>query len=362
MDFNETRRIPPTDPGQSGQTFLVCLAGIVWRVLVAMQGVVMLAAWVGSDGPAAAATRWAQASTVAVPATLLWLLLVCQGRRVMDRLGATAQAAIASGAAALCVALFWSLQRWVQQSWEERSAGLWALLPLMLTGAVMAWGVLWWLRVRARDGVPRDAQARLAELQARIRPHFLFNTLNTAIALVQTDPQRAEAVLEDLAELFRSALTAPQSPSRLDAEIELARRYLAIESLRFGERMRVSWEVDTALAGTELPALVLQPLIENAVRHGVEPDPLGGWIRIQVGRRGGQAVIEVTNSMPVVNRPAPASQPQGQGMALDNVRQRLWLMFDMEADFDAQARRDAASDAPVFAVRLAVPLGEVGES
>ena len=95
--------------------------------------------------------------------------------------------------------------------------------------------------------------------------------MNTAIALVQVDPHRAEAVLEDLAELFREALVSPQARSTLGQEVRLAQRYLDIESLRFGDRLKVSWDVDASLAGIAVPALVLQPLVENAVRHGVEP-------------------------------------------------------------------------------------------
>ena len=214
------------------------------------------------------------------------------------------------------------------------------------------------LRQRASKVLPADAQARLAELQARIRPHFLFNTLNTAIALVQVEPKQAESVLEDLAELFREALASPHARSTLAQELDLARRYLSIESLRFGDRMSVTWDVDELTLLTALPALTLQPLVENAVRHGVETCSAGGWVHIEARAESGRLVLTVTNAVP---SPQPASPSAGQGMALPNVRQRLRLMYDVEADFSAQCEHDARSASGwAFVARLIVPLREAG--
>src|SRR5690606_241435 len=136
----------------------------------------------------------------------------------------------------------------------ERAVSGWSLVAPMATGAVLAVVALAWLRQRAHSELPAQAQARLAELQARIRPHFLFNTLNTAIALVQIEPARAEAVLEDLAELFRQALTSPHLRAPLGEEIDLAQRYLRIEQLRFGERLQVHWALDTHASDALVPA------------------------------------------------------------------------------------------------------------
>jgi two-component system sensor histidine kinase AlgZ len=191
-------------------------------------------------------------------------------------------------------------------------------------------------------------------LQARIRPHFLFNTLNTAIALVQIDPQRAEAVLEDLAELFRQALTAPHVITTLNDEVDLARRYLGIEQLRFGDRVQVRWELDPDAGLAKVPALVLQPLVENAVRHGVEVSPDGGWIVVRTKVQAGRAVLMVSNSVPVL---AQGQGLPGHGMALRNVRQRLKLMHDVEAEFDAGLQRATVAGQPsVYMVKVAVPL------
>jgi two-component system sensor histidine kinase AlgZ len=183
-------------------------------------------------------------------------------------------------------------------------------------------------------------------LQARIRPHFLFNTLNTAIALVRVDPARAEAVLEDLSELFRAALVdgGTQATTTLEQEVALARRYLAIEQLRFGERLQVRWDLDPSGNQARVPPLLLQPLVENAVRHGVEPAAAGGTIRVRTRVRRGQVEIAVVNTVPT-----EASTP-GHGIALMNVRERLRLMHDVTADFRA------GRDGSLYRVRILVPL------
>ena len=117
-----------------------------------------------------------------------------------------------------------------------------------LAGAALAAVMFQWLQLRAKATLPAETKARLAELQSRIRPHFLFNTLNTALALVRLDPARAEGVLEDLAELFRVAITDSGESVTLAEEVELARRYLAIEQIRFGDRLQVTWDLDPAAA------------------------------------------------------------------------------------------------------------------
>ncbi|MCH7342231.1 histidine kinase [Pelomonas sp. CA6] len=181
------------------------------------------------------------------------------------------------------------------------------------------------------------------ELQSRIRPHFLFNTLNTAIALVQLDPGRAERVLEDLSELFRVALAGTEARVSLAQEIELARRYLDIEQLRFGERLRVSWQLDPRCDTAQLPPLLLQPLVENAVKHGVEPNEQGGELEISTRLKGDTVELRVSNSVG-----APARTP-GHGLALANVRERLRLMHDVAA------RLELKSGADRFRVRLVLP-------
>jgi two-component system sensor histidine kinase AlgZ len=194
-----------------------------------------------------------------------------------------------------------------------------------------------------RDRVPADSAARLAQLQARIAPHFLFNTLNTAIALVRQDPARAEGVLEDLADLFRQVLADPAESVCLSDEVALARRYLRIEQVRFGARLRVHWTLDPRADGARVPPLVLQPLVENAVHHGVQPSAQGAQVHVWTQRRGDSVVITLRNTVP--QGPGPA----GSGLALANVRERLHLMHD------ARCRFRSGLSAGVFEVQMEVP-------
>lgn len=148
--------------------------------------------------------------------------------------------------------------------------------------------------VRAADAAAASRQAQLDALHARIRPHFLFNTLNSAAALVHAQPDRAEDVLLDLAELFRAALSGPREASLAD-ELALTRRYLEIEQLRFGDRLRVAWSQPEPLPALRLPGLCLQPLVENAIHHGVEPSTRGGTVEVRVEHAGGALRLRVRN-------------------------------------------------------------------
>lgn len=338
----------------SPSPFDVCHVGVVLRVVLGVQVVVGLGVAFAAAGPADALDRWAQSAMVSLPASLLWLVVACGARQALGRapewgqwLGACSLGAIVGGLA------HWQA-RWLEQWVTGQAMALdWSFVPPLLTGAALAGATLAWLKQRAHSQLPAHAAARLAELQARIRPHFLFNTLNTAIALVQIDPQRAESVLEDLAELFRQALSSPSLRSTLADEVELARRYLSIEQLRFGDRITVRWELDEAVAGAEVPALVLQPLVENAVRHGIEANPLGGWIVVRTRVQAGQAVLTVSNSVPTQG---PTAATAGHGIALRNVRQRLKLMHDVEAGFEAGLQKGEGAQPLVYVVRIAVPL------
>jgi two-component system sensor histidine kinase AlgZ len=179
----------------------------------------------------------------------------------------------------------------------------------------------WVARLRAVSKAEVDA------LQARIRPHFLFNSMNTIASLVRSDPATAERAVEDLSDLFRAALGAGQGDSTLGEEIHLAQRYLAIEGLRLGSRLRVSWDID-ALAPRELrmPRLVLQPLLENAVLHGIAPLPQGGEIAIAIRPENGRLRIEVSN--PAL---AAVERDGGNRHAQDSIAQRLAYHFGSEA-------------------------------
>jgi two-component system sensor histidine kinase AlgZ len=175
----------------------------------------------------------------------------------------------------------------------------------------------WRARLNAQTKAEVDA------LQARIRPHFLFNSMNTIASLVRSDPATAERAVEDLSELFRAALGAGHGESTLAEEIHLTERYLAIETLRLGDRLRVDWQVaDDAPRELRLPRLVLQPLLENAVVHGIAPLAAGGVISIRINRIGRRLQIQVRNPAP-----APRESDAGNRHAQDSIAQRLAYHF-----------------------------------
>jgi len=199
-----------------------------------------------------------------------------------------------------------------------------------------------------RARVKAEAQARVDALQARIRPHFLFNSMNTIASLIRTEPRNAERAVEDLCDLFRAALGADNSLSTLAEEIELARRYLAIEQLRLGERLRVEIDVDDLPGKLAVPTLLLQPLVENAVYHGVQPLAEGGVVRMRGARAG--AGVEITISNP---RPREGERmPSRHGMALANTRSRIEYHFAWRGALIVQ---EGAED---FTVVLRLPDNE----
>jgi two-component system sensor histidine kinase AlgZ len=192
---------------------------------------------------------------------------------------------------------------------------------------------------------PALGEARLAALEARIRPHFLFNSINTVVALVRDSPALAERILLDLSDLFRALLGAERGLVPWQRELAMARAYGEIEAIRLGERLRLHWDVETVPDGARVPLLVLQPLLENALRHGVEPEPEGGEVWVRAARRGRQVVIEVGNSL------GPhAGGTGGNGMALANIGERLDLHFDAEARLSTEER------AGEFVARVELPL------
>jgi two-component system sensor histidine kinase AlgZ len=327
----------------SGAAFDVCRGALALRALLAVNGAVLLAVLAGTDTTDQALVALGPAVTPALMGTVAWLAVVCVLRGPLVRLAPPPRIAVLAVLGAVlaplaCVPMFWL------QLLEPRPL---RLLALPLIGASLALAMALWLQWREGQRTPADARARLAELQSRIRPHFLFNTLNTAVALVRTDPVRAEGVLEDLAELFRVALTDDSGGSgsvTLGSELELARRYLAIEQLRFGERLRLDWQLDASANAARLPPLVLQPLLENAVRHGIEPSESGGQVRVRTRARLGRVEITIDNTVT-----GAASRP-GHGLALANVRERLRLLHDIDAQFEVQQARGR------YRVRIIVPL------
>ncbi len=179
-----------------------------------------------------------------------------------------------------------------------------------------------------RQQAVAESQARLQALQSRIRPHFLFNSLNTIASLTRTAPKIAEEATLDLADLFRASLSSAETRSTLGDELELVRGYLRIEKQRLGNRIQVEWDLDELPENAIIPQLILQPLLENAVYHGIEPSPKGGRIRITGRYRRSRVNLGIRNTQP----PEKSTQhSSGNHMALENIRQRLEGLFNGEA-------------------------------
>lgn len=201
----------------------------------------------------------------------------------------------------------------------------------------------WRLRVEG------EAKARMDALQARIRPHFLYNSMNTIAALTRSNPARAEEAVLDLADLFRASLDEKRVLIPLSEEMAAARTYERIEQQRLGSRLRVRWEVDGLSQRALVPALTLQPLLENAIGHGIESLPEGGEVTIAGTTADDMLLLTVRNPLPL-DASAGAGRSGGLGLALDNIRERLALQFGTRASISA------GRDGDEFTVQLRLPI------
>ena len=183
-----------------------------------------------------------------------------------------------------------------------------------------------------RRNVELQARARVHALQARIRPHFLFNSMNTIAALTRSNPEQAEEAVEDLADLFRANLNEKRSSITLKEELEVARIYQRIEQLRLGERLRVVWDVTELPMRAQVPGLLMQPLLENAIYHGIEPRPEGGIVTVSGSLEDGIITLKVRNPLPAAGEAAHS----GNRIALDNIRERLELIHPGRSTVEAQ--------------------------
>jgi two-component system sensor histidine kinase AlgZ len=316
-----------------------CNLGVMLRALVIANLFVLAVAVMRSREAAELAGQFLVAAAAAEPVLIVSLTLLCAGRRVLHAL--RYPAAIAA-VAFLELAVAWAWGQVFGAMFPDQapvSLARQAFFVLFVTGVILVY-----FDLRARAQSPAIAQARIAALQARIRPHFLYNSINAVLSLIRSEPRRAEGALEDLADLFRVLMSDNSALTPLSKEIDIARQYLAIEELRLGDRLRVAWRVDRMPADALVPALLLQPLVENAVYHGIEPLEEGGEIAIEVGGTAEELLIRLTNPLR-----AGGDHHAGNRMALANIRERLQLHFDAEASLQARAR------GPTYEVTLRLP-------
>jgi two-component system sensor histidine kinase AlgZ len=291
---------------------------------------------------------------------LQWLCLtsaavLCAVRPVAARLSLQQGSALAFGAVLVNVLVVSEAIYWVgyvvapdvaADGWLPEDHFFFAARNIAI-GAIAAGGLLRYFYVsdQWQRNVRREADARLHALQARIRPHFLFNSMNTIASLTRSNPAAAEQAVEDLADLFRASLADARQRIPLAEEIEIARVYERMEQHRLGERLVVRWRLESLPADAMLPSLTLQPLLENAIYHGVERLPGQGVVEID-GRRDGELLtITIVNPRPDTGSPSRS----GNRMALENIRERLVLACD------SGARLDVAPSAGAFSVPLVFP-------
>jgi len=223
------------------------------------------------------------------------------------------------------------------------------LIRVMTISAIIYFLILryFYIQHQWRINLAAQSRAEIQALRARIRPHFLFNSMNTIASLIAISPELAETAIEDLSDLFRASLSETNMNSLAD-EIKLTKSYLAIESLRLGDRLQINWEIDENLLQTEVPSLSLQPLAENAIYHGIEPLEKGGKIQISALQIDNKLELSISNPLASENR--LRSFKKGNQMAQDNIRQRLKLVYGNAGKFTINDTKDS------YTVSLLIPL------
>ena len=299
--------------------------GVWLRVLLAVNFGALAAALARGRSFAALPDAFVELAAIVEPVTLASLLLLCGLRRVLARLPRSAAVAVVVGVSVLVAQGFDFLLAPVFGTVTTWQPALWA--------AVAAALLLAWFDLLRRAHSPAVTEARLMALTARIRPHFLFNSLNAVLGVIRSDPRRAEAALEELSELFRALMRDNRELVPLSEEIALARQYLELEKLRLGERLVIRWDIESCPPDALVPPLMLQPLLENAVYHGVEPLAEPGTIAVRVTCERERVGFELSNPFS-----PDAIRHSGNQMALANIRERLLLFFDLEAQLETTQR------------------------
>lgn len=256
---------------------------------------------------------------------------LCASRRLLARLGDRDAALVSYGLLLLVILLLSELAWWfiLDTGLRGGSGGHASFVSRnMAIGAIVSALALRYFYVthQSRRRLVAESEARFAALQARIRPHFLFNSMNTIASLTRSDPARAEAAIEDLSDLFRASLGDGRKLIPLAEELALTRRYVQMEALRLGGRLHMEWQVDGLPQDAAIPPLSLQPLVENAIYHGIEQLAGGGTVAIGGALHGEVLELTVTNPLNTGGR-----ERSGNRIALDNIRQRLAYHFGAEA-------------------------------
>ncbi len=259
-----------------------------------------------------------------------WTALVCMLRPRLCKMANWASGLLVWSLALFLTILFSELAVYILEFHGTGQNHTFFLIKNISISAIVAALVLRYIYLQFlwKKQVVAESQARLQSLQSRIRPHFLFNSMNTIASLIRSNPEIAEETIYDLSDLFRASLSDASDLSTLGKELELARGYLRIEAQRLCERLELEWDLEELPLDAKMPALILQPLLENAVYHGIEPSANRGKIQI-VGRyRRQQVNISIRNSRP---HTPDKTHTSGNRMALENIKQRLQGLYQERA-------------------------------
>lgn len=293
--------------------------GVLLRIIVMVNGIVGLVALTLSEDVMTFFRQFAEFSMLVQPCLLVSILVLYVSQPRLTKLRYPQSVALFLLIPALTSLFMLRLfSRWFDD--------LPTTFRMVLTTLGITALILYYFYLLHRVHSPAVTEARLQALQARIRPHFLFNSINAVLSLIRTQPKQAETALQDMADLFRVVMADNRELVPLAEEIGVCRQYLALEKLRLNERLNVTWQIDNMPPDTLIPPLILQPLLENAVYHGIEPLSQGGVISIHIWTTHREIHLVLRN---------PDAQEDvhhhGNKMALSNVRERLILHYDLEA-------------------------------
>lgn len=319
-----------------------CNIGVIFRALFAVNLVILCAVLLNANGIMTGLLDFVETSMIVEWACLMSLFTLCGLRQLLQRTGwirfmspllQRAACAVVPAAITGYIIQYFATFEWFAARFSHLT-----VLEGMVVAGLFGFALQHYFELRLRAFSPALAEARLQGLQARIRPHFLFNSLNAVLSLIRQEPLRAEAAIEDLAELFRVFMRDARDMVSLDEEIRLCRQYLSIETIRLGERLQVEWDLsgvsEDVLQKAQISVLMLQPLLENAVNYGVEPAREPALIRVKISRVLDRIEIVVVNPLPDL-APGDAFATGKNRMALNNIRERLQLLYDVEAQMTA---------------------------
>ncbi len=348
--------IATTAADKTAQAYLpdFCAAGTLLVVVLVAELVAIVLTLAGNPAPGTFLVELSKLSLYVLWLALLSAAVLCRIRPRVEQLGKT-QAFVISFLLleVLCLLL-------AEATWQltgglddvvviQDSHGSFLLRTFAISSIVIALAMRYlYVASEWRRSIVLEAQSRISALQALIRPHFLFNSMNTIAALTRSDPRRAEEAVEDLADLMRANLGGPRDRVTLEDELEVTAIFQRIEKLRLGDRLVVRWDVEDLPMQALIPSLTIQPLVENAIYHGVESLAEGGEVVISGRQQGERVVMEIRNPRPKGDTP----RRDGNRMALANIRQRFQLAYG--------SRGSVAVDEgeSTFAVRLEFPLDE----